>query len=49
MSALLGKVIRNMGQGALAILAALSLMVICAVTIAATLVCAAPLRLLQAR
>jgi hypothetical protein len=49
MSGLLGKVVRGMGQGALAAIAALSLMAICAAALAVTLVCAAPRRLAQAR
>jgi len=49
MSALLGKTMREMGQGALALLAALSLIAFCAAALIVTLVCAAPLRLVQAR
>ena len=49
MRAFFGKAIQGAGQGALATVAALSLMAICAVALAVTLVCAAPLRLLQAR
>ena len=49
MSTLLGKTMLGIGQGALALLAALSLMAICAGALIVTLVCAAPLRLVQAR
>ena len=49
MSTLLGKTMRGIGQGALALLAALSLTAICAAALIVTLVCAAPLRLVQAR
>jgi hypothetical protein len=49
MSAFLGNAIKSGGQVALAAVAALSLMVVCAMALVVTLVCAAPLRLLQAR
>lgn len=49
MLALLGNTVREVGQVALAMVAAASLMAICAAALAVTLVCAAPLRLLQAR
>ncbi len=49
MLAVLGNSGRGLGQVALAALAAVSLMAICAAALAVTLVCAAPLRLLQAR
>jgi hypothetical protein len=46
---LLGNAGRGAGQVALAMVAAASLMAICAAALAVTLVCVAPLRLLQAR
>jgi hypothetical protein len=49
MLALLGNAGRGMGQVAFATVAAVSLMAICAAALAVTLVCAAPLRRLQAR
>lgn len=49
MSALLGNAVRGVGQGGLGACAAVSLMVVCTAALAVTLVCAAPLRLLQAR
>jgi hypothetical protein len=49
MSALLGKTVQGVGRAALALLAALSLMSICAAALIVTLVCAAPLGLVQAR
>ncbi len=49
MSALLGNAVRGVGQVVLAAFAGLSLMVVCTAALAVTLVCAAPLRLLQAR
>jgi hypothetical protein len=49
MLALLGNSVRTGGQVALAAFAALSLLAICTAALAVTLVCAAPLRLLQAR
>ena len=49
MLALLGNAGRGAGQVAFAAVAAVSLMAICTAALAATLVCAAPLRLLQAR
>ena len=49
MPALLGNAGRGAGQVALAMVAAASLMAICAAALAVTLVCVAPLRLLQAR
>lgn len=49
MLALLGNAGRGVGQVALATVAAASLIAICAAALAVTLVCAAPLRLLQAR
>ncbi len=49
MLALFGNAGRGLGQVALAAVAALSLMAICAAALVVTLVCAAPLRLLQAR
>lgn len=49
MPVFLGGAVRGVGQAALATGAGLSLVVICAVALAATLVVAAPMRLLQAR
>ena len=49
MSALLGKTMQGLGKGALAAIAALSLLAICAAALIVTLVCAAPLRFVQAR
>ncbi|MEY4708610.1 MAG: hypothetical protein RJB58_2333 [Pseudomonadota bacterium] len=49
MLALLGNTGRGMGQVALATAAAASLIAVCAAALVVTLVCAAPLRLLQAR
>jgi hypothetical protein len=49
MLALLGNAGRGLGQVALAALAVLSLLSICTAAMAVTLICAAPLRLLQAR
>jgi len=49
MLALLGNANRGAGQVAFAAVAAVSLMAICTAALAVTLVCAAPLRLLQAR
>jgi hypothetical protein len=49
MLALLGNAGRAVGQVAFAAFAAVSLVAICTTALAVTLVCAAPLRLLQAR
>lgn len=49
MLVLLGNAGRGVGQVALATVAATSLMAICASALVVTLICAAPLRLLQAR
>ena len=49
MLALLGNAGRGMGQVAIATVAATSLLAVCAAALAVTLICAAPLRLLQAR
>jgi hypothetical protein len=49
MLALLDYAGRRLGQVALAALAAMSLLAICTAAMAVTLICAAPLRLLQAR
>ena len=49
MSALLSNTAKDVGQVTLAAVAAVSLVAVCAAALAVTLVCAAPLRLLQAR
>ncbi len=49
MSAFLGNRARELGQVAFAAAAGLSLLAVCAGALAVTLLCAAPLRLLQAR
>lgn len=49
MLAFLGNRARELGQMALAVTAGLSLLAVCAAALAGTLICAAPLRLLQAK
>lgn len=49
MTALLRSAVGRVGQVALAAAAGLSLLAVCAAALTVTLICAAPLRLLQAR